>query len=467
MSQPCDNRDLQHFGVLVRQRRDAQGLNQHGLAERLKTSVRTLSRIENGRPTSSVLRRRVAEFLGIPWDDGGHPCDEYLAAEIPEPLAADLNYFPGIVRDWTKGFDGMSRGFVFDAVDAFLADQRINSGYFLITSEPGVGKTALIAEWTRRREGLLYHFNVASEGIDTARRFIGNICAQMIRRYRLSCPSVPPDYAKSSVFLSRMLQEAASRLKSDAKLVIAVDALDEVAHESSVTSANPLFLPMTLPNGVYFVVTSRDDPRVGLRASYVKHFPIDALGPENEEDVRTYVTGHLERKGIQAWCRRQRWSDSTFVKETVRSSEGNFMYLRHVLPAIEAGDFVEGRLPYGLREYYRLHWAQMRQRSGEPFGKTYEAVVCCLAAVGAPVSAKELAQWTRLPPSRVRLVLNEWRAFLRPARTRGGGLKWSIYHESFREFLAEEIDPQLRMHHGRIARSILRRVREHKRKSDR
>lgn len=44
------------------------------------------------------------------------------------------------------------------------------------------------------------------------------------------------------------------------KLVITVDALDEVDLKSQTEGANVLYLPASLPNGVYFIVTKRPTP---------------------------------------------------------------------------------------------------------------------------------------------------------------------------------------------------------------
>ena len=50
--------------------------------------------------------------------------------------------FDTLIAEKTNGFVG--RQFVFDALDAFLSEEK--SGYFVIWGEPGIGKTALMGQ---------------------------------------------------------------------------------------------------------------------------------------------------------------------------------------------------------------------------------------------------------------------------------------------------------------------------------
>lgn len=68
-------------------------------------------------------------------------------------------------------------------------------------------------------------------------------------------PSLPPDATRDGKFFAKLLGEIDAKLKTGARLVIAIDALDEV-DQTDHSGANILYLPASLPKDVYFVVTS-------------------------------------------------------------------------------------------------------------------------------------------------------------------------------------------------------------------
>jgi hypothetical protein len=132
-----------------------------------------------------------------------------------------------------------------------------------------------------------------------------------------------------------------------------------------------------------------------------------------------------------------------FVGELVARSEGNFMYLTHVLPSIASGalarkglDSVD-QLPLGLQGYYRQHWRAMRAIDESRFETVQRPILCMLAISPEPVTVAELSDWARLPRGRVRTVLREWREFIEDD---GTGRRFRLYHTTFAEFLDEEED---------------------------
>jgi hypothetical protein len=142
-------------------------------------------------------------------------------------------------------------------------------------------------------------------------------------------------------------------------------------------------------------------------------------------------------------------------------SQGNFMYLYHVLPAIEAGEFQEfglEDLPRGLRDYYRRHWEMMQGRGRELFDQLYQPVVCILGAVREAVSEGQVADWTGLEQRQVHRVIQDWREFLYEERGKERQRLYRIYHTSFQDYLREEVDPGLKTYHAMIAQSALKKV---------
>ena len=235
------------------------------------------------------------------------------------------------------------------------------------------------------RELPVHHFNIAPEGITSPGKFIGNVASRLVERYGLTCPSLPSDFDTSGVLLRQLLDQAAPRTRADNPLVIAIDALDEVDATLLPPGANHLFLPTALPAHVYVVATCRSGARVHLEVAVAESFAIEVHSDAHQRDVREYLEAQLEVAAIRRWMAGHNVTESEFVQRLLEKSEGNFMYLHYVLPALQHDGTIEGALadlPQGLLDYYRRHWSTMRSRCREEFECVYRPVLCVLAAFG-------------------------------------------------------------------------------------
>ena len=385
-----------------------------------------------------------------------------LLSEAPTPLLPHLRVlnFERLVRERTSNFVG--RDFILRALDESIKDPEFPSGYILIRGEPGIGKTALLGQLVKTR-GYVHHFNIAPENIRSARSFLQNVCAQLIVRYRLDYATLPADATQDSAFLSKLLVEATAKSNNE-PVVVLVDALDEGEDIGLASTANRLYLPRTLPGRVYFVVTSREQMDYRLDVDRRKDLYLRDGDPNNLEDVRAYVRrfvdSHSDMDGrIAAWDIKK----DQFIEFLTEKSEGNFMYLVHVLEDIRTGllsrdsiDRIQD-LPKGLREYYQRHWRTMRSQDVQRFESIYEPVLRVLATVREPVSLRAIEEWTTVNPARVRDVIREWRPFLNEVPSASGENLFRVYHASFQDFLAEE-GVGLQPWHQRIAEVALRKI---------
>jgi len=154
-------------------------------------------------------------------------------------------------------------------------------------------------------------------------------------------------------------------------------------------------------------------------------------------------------------------SEKHFGDTLVEKSEGNFLYLVHVLRDIESGSLTAdtiddvSKLPKGLRQYYSTHWRTMSAQ--ERFDELYKPVVCQLATVREPVSINYLQELTRLSVSDIQHVVNAWREFLNKLTSPRAEPAYRVYHASFRDFLKDEIG--LTAYHGRISDNALLKFR--------
>ncbi len=146
-----------------------------------------------------------------------------------------------------------------------------------------------------------------------------------------------------------------------------------------------------------------------------------------------------------------------FVEDIAELSEGNFMYLFHVLPDIARGRLTQdtvgaiSALPRGLTRYYQRHWRDMKDTDPNRFSKLQRPVLCFLAISREPVTLQQLMQWTRVEPGELMDVIRDWREFLNEDADR-----YRIYHRSFAEFLDEQ--ENLRYYHDQVAQSALAKI---------
>jgi hypothetical protein len=368
--------------------------------------------------------------------------------------------FRTLVNERTKGFVG--REFVFKAIDNLLQAPAFPSGYIVISGEPGIGKTALIAQLVKLR-GYVHHFNIGLQNIRSVQDFLDNICAQLIVRYELEHFTLPPDATKDSGFLSQLLSEVAEK-EEGRSVVILVDALDEAEDVGLVPGANVLYLPPALPDGIFFVVATRDIADLCLFVDRRKDIYIRDDDPHNLEDVRQYIRNFVEEYEAQMVPRIEQWDveRDEFVEVITEKSEGNFMYLAYVLGDIRDGKLTADNvdnvhdLPKGLQAYYQRHWRSMRAQDKERFDKYQKPVVCILATVREPVTITQVVEWTRLSPLRIKEVIREWREFLNVDEMEGGEPLYRIYHTSFQDFLQEEVG--LTRYHDVIAQTALDKI---------
>ncbi len=432
------------------------------IGQATRTARRTLRDAEPGLPT------------WLAYSVYGHP-NGHLFLGSEDPLL--LRYVPSarnapskirkhvidngsLIEEKTRTFVG--RRWVFDLIDRFVAEKP--RGYFLLLGDPGIGKTALMAEMVKRHRHV-HHFNVRADGINRPDTFLANVCSQLIATYGLAHSFLPPEATSDGRFLKRLLDQVSAKLRADGgKAVLLVDALDEADETLLPGGVNSLFLPSTLPAGVYVIATSRrTSPPLHIECEQ-QVFELDQDVDGNLADVKEYVESRVVLPGIRQYLANQGKAEEVFVVEMVEKSQGNFVYLHHVLPAIADGGYQDrdfATLPEGLDAYYEDHWQLIRKRNEGMWFDYKLPVLVALTIVREPVSIDLIQDFSAVKRrSRVREVLAEWTQFLytteatdddgRPQK------RYRIYHASFQDFVAakdevadERVD--LKAAHGRIA----------------
>jgi hypothetical protein len=369
---------------------------------------------------------------------------------IPSNLAADVLSFSSVIEERTQDFVG--REFVFAALDRRLNDPKFPAGYILIRGEPGIGKSAIMAQ-IARTHGYAHHFNIARDNVRSPELFLRNACAQLITRYELPRDNLPSGAGESPEALKTLLAEAVERSseRGEQRVVLLVDALDEA--EEPARGVNRLFLPGRLPPGCYVIATIRDrvDPHLDSEQR-ADDIVLEEKTSDNERDVRKYIGTFVERHRDVMKIRLAQWqaTEEKFIGMVWDKSEGNFMYLRHVLPEIvrpERSEQFLGKmdeLPSGLFNYYSRHWNLMRDRDLARFRRLQRPILCVLAKARQAVAAGIVAEWINesgsfqhVETDEVEDVLAEWAEFLHEEP--GDPPRLRLYHNTFLEFLEREV----------------------------
>ena len=370
---------------------------------------------------------------------------------VPATLLEDVTKFTHVIKDRTTDFTG--RNWVFDAINARM--QSTDRGYILIRGEPGIGKSSIMARLVEK-SGWPHHFNIAPQNIRSAARFLRNVCAQLIVRHGLTDERLPASVGNDSSFLSDIFSRASAG--RDAPVVLLVDALDEA--ETPPAGVNRLCLPRELPLGVFIIATLRTGTDAQIDSPHLCDDIIVAEdGESNRADVRAYISGFLARNQMRQDTLLAPWDGDrdAFVEEASVRSEGNFMYLRHVLSDLAAGKLStfdigigQSPLPRGLSGYYQRHWDEMQAGQRDRFRHHHKPVLAYFAIAREPVTADMIAKWINeddalspIDAFEIEDLLEAWAEFFQVVP--GAPQKYQLYHQSFLDFL----DGKLRLNRYR------------------
>ena len=342
--------------------------------------------------------------------------------------------FKTVIEDKTQIFCG--RKFVFDAVTTFI--QNHQSGYFSILGDAGMGKSAISAKYIVDNPGTICFFNIRTDGTNRPDQFLKSICQQLVNRFNLQ--------NAENDNLSTLLTKVSEKLADSVKLVIVIDALDEVDQEDN---GNLLNLPMYLPDNIYLILTRRpynsDEKRLTLSPN-TKYVELDLrqYQDNSKDDIKAYILEFMAlpkyQIGLDDWIDKQNGlSKAQFVDTIAAKSENNFMYLRLVLEAIADGFYKDEKLeelPEGLEGYYYSHWRIMGMTT-RPLPKDKIKIIYVMCALKSPVSREMIVKYSQQDNLTVQEVLKDWTQFLQEQKTYQPP-RYRFYHESFRDFLQRQ-----------------------------
>ena len=342
--------------------------------------------------------------------------------------------FQRLITEKTRMFCG--REAVFKAFEDFL--KKHSNGYFTIVGDPGMGKSAIAAKAVEKYQ-TIHYFNILAENRCRRELFLTSVREQLLARY-------PLENADNDN-LSDLLTKVIAKYPQTERLVIIVDALDEVV--DTEPGRNLLDLPMYLPDRVYFMLTRRGytpEQKQLLVSPDVAMEDLDLRKmADNRNDVKSYINWFIYenqqyKDKLQQWIKKCSITPEQFVETLAEKSEDNFMYLRYVLRDIGEGEYDEDfnitRLPQGLEQYYFQQWDRMM------INPIKALILCVLAYAPTPISCECIVRIVSLRQplnqyQALEVLEKEWIQFLRKPDL-DNETCYSIYHKSFAEFLQKQ-----------------------------
>jgi molybdopterin-guanine dinucleotide biosynthesis protein A len=373
----------------------------------------------------------------------------------------------------TEGFTG--REWVFEEIGRWL--QQGNERFFILTGEPGVGKSAIAAQLVKTHKEIIaaYHFCIAGRsGTIEPNNVLLSLAAQLIDFF--------PDYAEALVNTIKPLklsvnveitienlknsqvrgvvienlhtqnpQEALNVVlrRSLAALpnppqqskIILIDSLDEAVTFSDQDNLVTLLAGMhDLPSWVRLILTSRPEDRVIVEFEPLKPYRLKETSEESLADIWQYVEERVEQQTFQERLKEAEVIPQMLIEEVTKLSSGNFLYTKLLLNDIEAGQQALNEISALPKSIDDIYLAFLRRFKSQEWKKQYQPILGTLTVTQEPVTEDALSNFTGLRPRQLRQDLGIIRQFLDVVENAEGEetRTYAIFHQSLRDYLLDK-----------------------------
>jgi WD40 repeat protein/serine/threonine protein kinase len=363
----------------------------------------------------------------------------------PQRLLEPWDFTPFLVEK-IKGFVG--REWLFQEIDEWRA--KDSPAVLLIVGEPGIGKSAIVAALVHRNlEGqvLAYHCcrtdtPATLEPASFVRSLAGMFSARLPEYAQaLGCASVinslrRADTDPESAFEAALLAPLHKiKQAKKSRYFLLIDALDESlarAHPPTIFDVLCTRLDR-LPPWLGLIATTRNDPSVLNPLRSLRVQIITAQDPKNQDDVRRFIRFRLREAPFRQKTKADRKILVRLEDDLLRSSAGNFLFVRTALDAIKTGqlsfDQIEN-LPPGLSSLYEIFFRRLFPNPVKDFGQSRK-VLETIAAAREPLTREQIAAATHLNPEEELLgILSRLASFVPASDGR-----YALFHKSLFDWL--------------------------------
>lgn len=384
-------------------------------------------------------------------------------------------YAPGVSDVMERAGEFSGREWVFERIHEWLKNPA-GGRFFLLTAEPGAGKTAIAARLVQFSQGLANppascslfrpefvnatHFCSANVGpwIDPS-SFTRSLALQLARGHprfasllveagersvniqvvqnveqadkvsgviieNLVLTGLNPQAAFNATFAEPLTN--ALGVADTHPITIVVDALDEaLAFKGNVNILTLLSSVNNLPANVRFILTSRPDARVRAVFPEAEGFLLSAADHDdaNARDIRGFLEARLAGDPQRA----------DVVSEIIARAEHNFQYVTFLLKQIRAEPALRlTGLPAGLHPLYRESLA--RVIGLDAWRQKYAPIMGLLSVAREALSEGQLRAYSKQGEREVSDALLDLAQFIEEA---GSPAAYRLYHQSVSDFLRE------------------------------
>jgi hypothetical protein len=320
------------------------------------------------RKAISFLDYEFGEHLEFSSPDGIESCFETL---FPRPPAENLpSDGSEIITDWFSELIGTTTEHFVGRESELKQLEMFSTGgsksVLVVTGPPGVGKTSLLAEWTKKEMCFRHFIREGDAATYEPSRIFENLGLQLAKVYSLEWHRPTSGQILDSLNeFRRLLTEAATKAKSP--ILILIDGLDEAeravlgapAGKALKTLVDWLPSPESLPYNTRWIFSTR--PELTLNQTFAMKFGADKterlpLGRLTENDVRAMLYQVCNWYEVA--------SSPELIKAILEKSEGSPIYIRLLVEDLAAGNIKLGdigRLPAGIGAYFKRVLATVEQ----------------------------------------------------------------------------------------------------------
>ncbi|MFC1878751.1 AAA family ATPase [Chloroflexota bacterium] len=372
------------------------------------------------------------------------------------------------IKRLTEEFTG--REWIFDKIDNWLKCK--NERFFILTGEPGVGKSAIAARLTqvRTEEIAAYHFclagNVSTITSNTALRSLAAQLGESLPGYgKALANTIKPHQVRIDVKqhiekveagakvvgviiehinasnpdedLEILFRAPLAALEPPAEpVIILIDSLDEAATYAGQTNLITLLAKANdLPSWVRFVCTTRPAETILSHFKRFEPYTLAAESQMNLDDLNRYIDYRIAKDVMHAQLKTAGVKPRTLDMEVKEIADGNFLYTKVLLNDIQAGQQPLDdlyALPKSLNEIYHRF---LRRFSDDDWDQPYQPILGKLAVAQEWLTEDLLAAFSGLRPRQVRRSLGVLAQYLDAAKNEKGDAIYRLFHQSLRDYL--------------------------------